>query len=190
MSKTKTKELTAYIDSIHDKELRQDVRNYISYYYDEYLTFPASISFHHTYRGGFLDHILEVCYFSMRLIDVVWESTNEMNDVNRDYVLASALIHDMSKLGQEYVWNESASRFEKTHRMEFVHDLFPVMDWERKLDKSMPEPMKLMVMSHMGGWSQTGVFPDNMECAVLQCADMLSSRLKNRRELGRAFRSH
>ncbi|WP_369673746.1 HDIG domain-containing metalloprotein, partial [Enterococcus faecium] len=74
---------------VYDQQMRQD--------YEE---FPASISNHHGFKHGLLQHSLEVT----RQVDFDSQEILRWGKIklNRDLLIAGALLHDIGKL-REYV---------------------------------------------------------------------------------------
>jgi len=87
-------ELLTLIDSLQNVSIKQ----LISHIFDSQLIFesflkaPAAKAFHHAYLGGLLEHTVSVA----KLSDSV--ANNYPGDVNRDLVVAGALLHDIGKI--------------------------------------------------------------------------------------------
>lgn len=173
--------LNDYIVMIQDPDLMGDVHEYLSFYREKAMVYPSSTRYHHTYEGGYLDHVLEVCDLCVSMYRMLGEPEN----VNLDCLLVAALIHDTSKLAQEYYKNKETGNWEKNRNIAFPHELFPIIDWGRRIGTVLPDEVILCVMSHMGGWSTTGIYPDELSCAILHSADLISSRLAIDRAKGR-----
>lgn len=58
-------------------------------------TSPAGLSHHHSYPGGYIEHVVATAEIALALCDVV-EKTYR-GKVNRDLVLAGVLLHDIFK---------------------------------------------------------------------------------------------
>ncbi|HJJ49925.1 MAG TPA: HD domain-containing protein, partial [Methanocorpusculum sp.] len=54
---------------------------------------PAAIRRHHEYTGGLCEHSLETVQIALSLIDTISRS-----DINRDMVIAGAVLHDIGKI--------------------------------------------------------------------------------------------
>jgi 3'-5' exoribonuclease len=67
---------------------------------EKFFTAPAAKGHHHAYIHGLLDHTLEVTRFARGAAD----NPATRAHVNRDLVIAGALIHDAGKI-HEYVWD-------------------------------------------------------------------------------------
>lgn len=67
--------------------------------FEEFSTCPAAKGNHHAYLHGLLEHTLEVTRVALRIA----EQPAMAPFVNRDLVIAGALVHDAGKV-KEYVW--------------------------------------------------------------------------------------
>jgi 7,8-dihydroneopterin 2',3'-cyclic phosphate phosphodiesterase len=106
-AKTVWKRLLGYAESIADSKLRSLVVELLQ---DPRITFtrvepkisffesPAAPKKHHAYPGGLLDHTLGVTEISLRLVEV-YEGVYGA-EVDRDIVVAAALLHDLFKYYQ------------------------------------------------------------------------------------------
>jgi hypothetical protein len=129
---------------------------------------PASRGIHHAYDGGLRDHVEE-------MIDIGIHLTKMIPNINLDYLIVAIVFHDAGKT-QLYV--KVDDHYEHNTYIENKdHSLFPVDDWAY-LGYSMPEEVRLAILSHMGGWSVTGVYPDRLLDTIVCAADLISSRLK------------
>jgi len=169
-------------------EVREDVKVYtrmisnpvyaeaVELYIDElgprFYTSPASRHFHHSYEGGLVKHTKEVCELGLKMIE------NLKLDVDKDLYLMAALLHDAGKVGL-YEKNERGDYVHTERKKRMDHSLKPIMDFAEKTRVYLPESVKISILSHMGGFSKTSVYPDDLMSTLLHCADMISSRLDN-----------
>ena len=80
------------INSINDKGLRELVKEVFSgSAYQQFLINPAGIRLHHAYVGGLLHH--SVC-----VADLACALADKIGGMDKDLVLAGALLHDVGKL--------------------------------------------------------------------------------------------
>ena len=129
---------------------------------------PASRNIHHAYDGGLRDHVEEMLDIGIHLAKMI-------PNINLDYLIVAIVFHDAGKT-QLYV--KVDDHYEHNTYIENKdHSLFPVDDWAY-LGYSMPEEVRLAILSHMGGWSVTGVYPDRLLDTIVCAADLISSRLK------------
>lgn len=148
-------------------QIKSLIGSYVREHWDKFSTYPASSRFHHVYEGGLLDHTVEVMEIGLNIIHVC-------NDVNRTHFIAAAILHDFGKL-DVYTKDEDGKWVGTISDQRIEHEFKPV------LELRLPRPVQLAILSHMGGWAKTGVSPDIMLSTVLHCADLISSRLPDRR---------
>lgn len=172
--------LKPYLDKIEYGTLRAALREYLTIYEEELDTFPASMSFHHTYTGGLKDHIIEVC----RIANTLSEEMAVLGiDVDTDSVYTACMIHDMSKIIQEYERDVEKGGWRKKAiltkgRMSITHEIVPIIDFPTLTRLPLPMNAIKCILSHMGGWSQSGVYPDTIEQGIVHAADLISSRMR------------
>jgi len=166
--------LEHYVFLIGDEELREGVKKYIEYKGEELFRSPASRRHHHAYEGGLVNHIIQVCEIGRHIIQAFGLN------VNLDYYLVSAILHDMGKVGK-YRWDgEEKTWVHNTENMySRIDDSYDaILNFTRVTGVILPKEIQLAILSHMGGWSTTGVYPDTLLSAVLHSADLISSRLE------------
>jgi 3'-5' exoribonuclease len=71
--------------------LRQLVLKILDRYRDDFLVCPAARLYHHPYLGGLLEHTWFVARHALTSLDIY-------PDLNRDLVLAGAILHDLGKI--------------------------------------------------------------------------------------------
>ena len=96
-------ELEKLIDMIEDEGLRKLVKEFVSkpgiklgeagFPLEEG---PGGVSMHHAYPGGLLQHTVATAKIALSLCDVAEEIYGW--SVNRDVVIAAAVLHDVGKL--------------------------------------------------------------------------------------------
>jgi 7,8-dihydroneopterin 2',3'-cyclic phosphate phosphodiesterase len=120
--------LLGEVKSIEDEELRNFVREFLE---DPRITFtdvealitfeesPASPRSHHSYPGGLIDHTIGVKRVAESLAND-FSSTYGFN-VERDYVIAGSLLHDVLKYYQ-YRYDEITGGFRQREDWYLAHD--------------------------------------------------------------------
>ncbi len=86
--------LSETIDLISSRELRQVCGLLINY--PNFFTWPASLSYHHAYKGGLILHTLEV-------VDYALNTADHFPQVEKDILITACLWHDLMKI-KEYRW--------------------------------------------------------------------------------------
>jgi len=79
------------IESIEDEHFRELVKRIYIDFEEEVKTHPGSVSHHHLYRGGFLEHIWSLAQLGEFVADHYYE-------LQRDLFLAGLFLHDIGKL--------------------------------------------------------------------------------------------
>lgn len=84
------KEVSGYIKGIQNKHLKRLVQKIYSELKGKILTHPASVSMHHNYRSGFLEHVHSMARIGKMLAPLY--------QVDEDLLISGLLLHDIGKL--------------------------------------------------------------------------------------------
>ena len=84
------KKLDAYLNSFSDKDVETVTRAVIKHFYDKYITYPAAVKIHHEFGSGILHH-------SLAMADLADDVAKRYPQVDRDILVAGALLHDIGK---------------------------------------------------------------------------------------------
>ncbi len=167
-------ELTMYINSIKNPAIKQLLKTIFSNneIAEKFKTHPGAIEYHHNWIGGLLQHTLEV----VKYCDL---STSLFGDLDRDILIAGAILHDIGKLQEIRV----TSRIKGTKKgqlkghiaMGFAF-LSKLMD-ELGTNEDVRDKLLHIILSHHGkndfGSPKEPMFP---EAVVVYYADELSSK--------------
>jgi 3'-5' exoribonuclease len=83
-------ELTARVGAVRDAGIRALLQRIVNDHEPQLRTWPAALTVHHAYRGGLLEHVLQVARAGLALAEVY--------GADADLVLAGAVLHDIGKL--------------------------------------------------------------------------------------------
>lgn len=83
-------ELETRMAAMRDAPLRALVTRVVTDHADRLRVWPAALTVHHAYRGGLVEHILQVA----RLVEAI----GPMYDADTDLLFAGAVLHDIGKL--------------------------------------------------------------------------------------------
>lgn len=83
-------ELEKYLSSIANTDIQRITRFLIEDNYLTYTTYPAAMTFHHSYYGGILFHSLSIAKLADQL-------ASDYPFLSRDYLIAGSLLHDLGK---------------------------------------------------------------------------------------------
>lgn len=131
---------------------------------------PASISHHHNYPGGFLEHIIAVSELSLNLCEITRRVYR--CKIDTDLVLCGALLHDIFKPltyvrrpGGGYRSSPLAERIDHLSLItsELVRRDFPL------------EAIHVICASH--GYEHGPIGPRTLEALISHLADLIESRL-------------
>lgn len=84
------KRLDTYLNSFKDKDVETITKAVISHFYDKYVTYPAAVKIHHEFGSGILHH-------SLAMADLADDVARRYPQVDRDLLVAGALMHDIGK---------------------------------------------------------------------------------------------
>ena len=144
-------------------------------YREEFLVCPAALRYHHPYLGGLLEHTWFVTRHALASLAIYPE-------LNRDLVLAGAILHDLGKV-KELANPPAPERTVPGHLLGHV-----VLGWEmvraaaQGLD--FPDPILLVQLEHIllshHGTMEFGspVVPKTREALVVNFLDDLDAKLK------------
>ena len=166
------KRLEAYLNSFKDKDVEKVTRAVITHFYDKYTTYPAAVKIHHEFGSGILHH-------SLTMADVAEAIANIYPQVDRDLLVAGALMHDIGKT------------------VEYENPLMPVQTVEGKLighisimyaefkkivddldiKSEVPVLLEHMILAHHGKYEfGSPVLPSTREALLLSLIDLIDSK--------------
>lgn len=120
--------------------LRELVLAILKQYEAQFLIWPGAVYYHHAYAGGLLEHTLSVTRQALSSLQVY-------PDLNRDLVLAGAILHDLGKL-KEYTGPPCPRRTVPGELLGHI-----VLGWEMvrevALTLDFPDEQLLMSLEHI-----------------------------------------
>lgn len=166
-------ELRARIADVGHPGLRALLTRIAEDHGDRLRVWPAAMLVHHAYRGGLLEHVLQVA----RVADAL----AGLYGADRDLVFAGAMLHDIGKL-QELQYERAASySFEGTLVGHIALGLMMVREAAvglASLDERTRTQVEHLVASHHGALELgSPVAPASVEAMILAVADDLDARL-------------
>ena len=131
---------------------------------------PAGMSRHHSYPGGFLEHVVSVVEIALKLCDVIRRVYH--GKVDRDLVVSGVILHDLFKV-LTYESKEDGG-YQVTPLAERIDHL--TLAVSELVRRGFPLDLIHIVCAHHGG--QAGpVWPRTIEALVCHLADLTDSRL-------------
>lgn len=138
-------------------------------------THSAAKSVHHSYMGGLLEHTLSVT----EICDFV---APRYKYVNRDILIASAMIHDIGKIMElsEFPENDYTDEGQLLGHLMIGSEL--IKDTAEKIEgfpKTLENLLKHCMISHHGEYEYgSPKLPKTIEAYILHCADNLDAKTK------------
>jgi 3'-5' exoribonuclease len=155
--------------------LRELVLKVLERYREEFLVCPAALRYHHPYLGGLLEHTWFVTRHALASLTIYPE-------LNRDLVLAGAMLHDLGKV-KELANPQAPERTVPGHLLGHV-----VLGWEMVRSEAQalnfPDPILLVqlehiILSHHGSMEfGSPILPKTREALVVNFLDDLDAKLK------------
>jgi 7,8-dihydroneopterin 2',3'-cyclic phosphate phosphodiesterase len=129
---------------------------------------PGGAYVHHAYKGGLIQHTLAVARLCLTLCDLVEEVYG--GRVDRDVVLAGALLHDVMKC---YAYIPNERRYRTSALGERVDHL--TLLTAEMIARGFPLEVVHVAASHHG--EQSPVKPKTLEALIVSIADLADSEL-------------
>ncbi len=134
---------------------------------------PAAQTVHHAYRGGFLEHVLQIARVATTLADVY------RADV--DIVVAGAILHDIGKL-QELNYDNATAYSREGYMLGHISiGMVMVRDASRAIadfPQALLTQIEHIVLSHHGSMEYgSPVEPMTVEAFILSMADDLDAKI-------------
>ena len=155
--------------------LGQLVLKVLDRYREEFLVCPAALRYHHPYLGGLLEHTWFVTRHALASLAIYPE-------LNRDLVLAGAILHDLGKV-KELANPPAPERTVPGHLLGHI-----VLGWEmvrseaQALDFSDPTllvQLEHIILSHHGSMEfGSPILPKTREALLVNFLDDLDAKLK------------
>ncbi|MFQ6076727.1 MAG: HDIG domain-containing metalloprotein [Candidatus Bathyarchaeia archaeon] len=133
-------------------------------------TSPAGITRHHSYTRGLVDHIVSTARVALSLCDVIEDVYH--GKVNRDYVVAGVLLHDIMKPLTYREKDEGG--YQVTHLGQRLDHLTLIV--AEGYRKRLPLGLLHILTSHHGE-AASPIGPRTLEALVVSLSDLVDSRL-------------
>ncbi len=87
-------ELSSAIEQVDDEEIKRLLKEIFNESeMESFFFYPGSLEIHHAWRGGLIQHTLEVLRYALLAGEI-----NSINSMDRDLLIAGALLHDVGKV--------------------------------------------------------------------------------------------
>ena len=141
---------------------------------EKFISAPAAKNIHHAYRGGLLEHTLNVCKICLKIADLY-------PDLDREILVVGALLHDIGKI-EEFSGDISPDYTDKGHLLGHIVLGINIIETFLKkvtdLDQGLILHLKHIIISHHGEYEfGSPKRPKTKEAMVLHFADNLDSKM-------------
>jgi len=181
--------LKKIVDKIEDKSLREKVAQFIEnptieiggevYGGLPLEISPAGMSRHHSYPGGFIDHVVSTTEIALNLCNIIKRVYH--GRVDKDLVISGTILHDIFKPLTYHV--EENGTYTSTPLAERLDHLTLIVS--EMVRRGFPLDLIHIVCAHHGGEAGP-IWPRTVEALVCHLADVTDSRLNG--EMLRAAR--
>ncbi len=177
--------LLLLIESINDELLKILLNSFFvddDKFIQKFVDSPAAMKIHHAYKGGLLEHTLEVAKLCNSL------SLQYKDEINRDLLISGAILHDIGKIREYMV---TSSGIDRTNEGELVGHiaigcemLFEKINKIDNFPKYLSNELKHLLLSHHGEmeWGSP-VLPKTNEAILLHMADNSDAKIAQFRDI-------
>jgi 7,8-dihydroneopterin 2',3'-cyclic phosphate phosphodiesterase len=137
----------------------------------DFMEAPGGAYVHHAYEGGLVEHTVAMCRICEVMCDLVEEVYG--GDVDRDVVMAGALIHDVMK---RYAYASTGGFFRTSPLGEKVDHLTLLVS--ELIKRKFPLEVIHVAASHHG--EQSPVKPKTIEALIVSIADLADSEFSRK----------
>ncbi len=164
--------LDKYLNSFKDKDVEKVTKAVISHFYERYVTYPGAVKVHHEFGSGILHH-------SLFMADVADAISKIYTQVDRDILVAGALLHD---IGKTIEYENPIAPVQTAEGKLCGHVAIGYAEFKRIVDEldiksEVPLLLEHMILAHHGTLEfGSPVMPATREALLLSEIDMLDSR--------------
>ena len=164
--------LDKYLNSFTDKDVEKVTKAVIGAFYEKYTTYPGAVKVHHEFGSGILHH-------SLFMADVADAIAKIYTQVDRDILVAGALLHD---IGKTIEYENPVAPVQTTQGKLLGHIAMGYAEFKKVVDElhiesEVPLLLEHMILSHHGTLEfGSPVMPSTREAVLLSEIDMLDSR--------------
>jgi len=171
-------QLTAYINTIENKHIKALIEDI--YYNNKTVaanlkTHSAAKTLHHSYMGGLLEHTLSVT----QICDFM---SGRYKNVNRDILIASAMIHDIGKIFElsQFPVNEYTDDGQLLGHIIIGCEMIGASAAKiNGFPKQLESLLKHCMLAHHGEFEYgSPELPKTLEAFILHCADNMDAKVK------------
>ena len=165
--------LANYLKSFKDPDVSLITNKVIERFYDKYVTYPAAVRIHHEFGSGIIHH-------SLAMADLAEAVAKLYPQVDRDILVAGALIHDIGKTIEykDLPVPEQTVEGKLCGHIAIMYAEFKQVVTELNIKSEVPLLLEHMILAHHGQLEfGSPVLPATREALLLSMIDLLDSRM-------------
>lgn len=182
-----TSRLAEMLRGIRNTHLRSLAECYLmdEKFMDKFTNAPAGVKNHHAYRGGLIEHVVN-------LMEVVNVLAPRYPQINPELLLCGAFLHDLGKVDELYYERDTGYTDEGQMLGHVVQGVITLEEKIREAEKLSGEPfprelalrLKHMVVSHHGQYEfGSPKLPMTLEAIALHHLDNLDAKIHSFQQL-------
>ena len=167
------KRLDEYLKSFVDADVSLITNTVIKHFYKKYITFPAAVKIHHEFGSGIIHH-------SLAMADLADAIAKLYPQVDRDLLVAGALMHDIGKTIEykDLPVPEQTVEGKLIGHISLMYAEFKKIVDELNIKSEVPLLLEHMILSHHGQLDfGSPVVPLTREAMLLSMIDLLDSKM-------------
>ncbi len=177
-----TSKLNKFCNQIENEKVKKIVINVLKEYQNAFMSYPAAVSNHHDYLRGLFEH-------SISMAEIGEFIANHYQNVNKDYLIAGALLHDVGKVIElsGVIGTKYTTKGDLLGHLVIGENI--IQETAKKLDIEGEEVTILshLVLSHHGEPEYGAcVYPLTREALLLSMIDDMDAKMK---VLDKAFKN-
>ena len=165
--------LDAYLKSFKDSDVSLITNTVIKHFYHKYITYPAAVRIHHEFGSGIIHH-------SLAMADLAEAVAKLYPSVDRDLLVAGALLHDIGKTIEykDLPVPEQTVEGKLIGHISLMYAEFREIVDNLNIKSEVPLLLEHMILSHHGQLEfGSPVLPSTREALLLSMIDLLDSRM-------------
>lgn len=165
--------LANYLKSFKDPDVSLITNKVVERFYDKYVTYPAAVRIHHEFGSGIIHH-------SLAMADLAEAVAKLYPQVDRDILVAGALIHDIGKTIEykDLPVPEQTVEGKLCGHIAIMYAEFKQVVAELNIKSEVPLLLEHMILAHHGQLEfGSPVLPATREALLLSMIDLLDSRM-------------
>lgn len=168
------KNIAEGINQINNENISKIVNAMLNFYANDVYEYPAAAKIHHNFIGGLATHVSGMIKVANALADIY-------PSVNRDYLLAGVILHDLGKI--EEFTSPSVTEYSIKGKLLGHISIMDARLLEVGKELKLDESEELMILRHMilshHGQHEYGspILPETLEAELLTYIDNIDSKV-------------